>query len=146
MTMGIHPDATIAPGFLANHAALAFNRVVDSRLRQHGLTQALAGPLLVLAWKGPLTQSELVRESAVRQPAMAALLDRLQTAGMVDRNPSEADRRATVVRLTETGSVAARTAKQVLREVNALALEDLTPTECAAVTAVLARMVSNLER
>lgn len=73
----VHPEAAVAPGHLANHAARVFNRLVDGRLREHGLTLSLIGPLLLLSWKGSMLQRDLVRHSAVKQPAMVALLDKL---------------------------------------------------------------------
>lgn len=82
----IHPEAAVAPGYLANHAARVFNRLVDGRLREHDLTLSLIGPLLLLSWKGSLLQRDLVRHSAVKQPVMVALLDKLEAAGMITRS------------------------------------------------------------
>jgi hypothetical protein len=75
-----HPEAAVAPGYLANHAARVFNRLVDGRLREHGLTLSLTGPLLLLLWKGPMLQRDLVRHSAVKQPAMVASRSRFLSA------------------------------------------------------------------
>ncbi|MGF9566618.1 hypothetical protein AAIH70_24205 [Neorhizobium sp. BT27B] len=74
----IHPDAAVAPGYLANHAARVFNRLVDAALRPYGLSLSLIGPIMLLSWKGPMLQRDLVRSSAIKQPAMVALLDKLE--------------------------------------------------------------------
>lgn len=68
----IHPQAAVAPGYLANHAARVFNRLVDAQLRPHGVSLALIGPIMLLSWKGPMLQRDLVIASAVKQPAMDA--------------------------------------------------------------------------
>ncbi|WP_347302057.1 hypothetical protein V5740_08470 [Croceibacterium sp. TMG7-5b_MA50] len=45
----IHPEAAVAPGYLANHAARVFNRLVDAALRPHGMSLALIGPVMLLS-------------------------------------------------------------------------------------------------
>jgi hypothetical protein len=104
----IHPEAAVAPGYLANHASRVFNRLVDARLRDHGLTLSLIGPLLLLSWKGPMLQRDLVRHSAVKQPAMVALLDKLEAGGMISRAASTNDKRAAVVDLTNAQPIRIR--------------------------------------
>ncbi|WP_062118124.1 MarR family winged helix-turn-helix transcriptional regulator [Aureimonas sp. AU40] len=142
----IHPDAATAPGYLANHAARAFNRGVDAALKPHGLTMSLIGPLLLLSWKGPLLQRDLVRSSAVRQPAMVALLDRLETMSLIARSPSRSDRRASVVELTEAGREAARIGGEALVAGNAKGLEGFSPEETADLVGLLGRLIVNLDR
>lgn len=110
----IHPEAAVAPGYLANHAARVFNRVVDTALRPHGLSLSLIGPIMLLSWKGPMLQRDLVRSSAVKQPAMVALLDRLEAMELIDRIPSSADRRAAAVDLTNLGVDAAAIGRDAL--------------------------------
>jgi len=142
----INPEAAVAPGYLANHASRVFNRLVDARLRRHDLSLALLGPLLWLSWKGPLLQRDLVRLSAVKQPAMVALLDKLEAAGMIEREASTTDRRAATVRLTDRGQDAAAAGRIVLLEVNAEAVAGFAPEETGAVVALLSRLIENLER
>lgn len=141
----IHPEAAVAPGYLANHAARVFNRLVDSRLRDHGLTLSLIGPLLLLSWKGSMLQRDLVRHSAVKQPAMVALLDKLEAAGMITRLASAADRRAATVDLTDRGRDAAAIGRAALLEMNAKAVSGFAPEETALVVDLLARVIANLE-
>lgn len=141
----IHPEAAVAPGYLANHAARVFNRLVDGRLREHGLTLSLIGPLLLLSWKGPMLQRDLVRHSAVKQPAMVALLDKLEAAGMITRLASAADKRAATVDLTDRGREAAALGRAALLEMNAKAVSGFAPQETALVVNLLARVIANLE-
>lgn len=141
----VHPEAAVAPGYLANHAARVFNRLVDGRLREHGLTLSLIGPLLLLSWKGPMLQRDLVRHSAVKQPAMVALLDKLEAAGMITRLASTADRRAATVDLTDRGRDAAAIGRAVLLEMNARAVSGFAPQETAMVVDLLRRVIANME-
>lgn len=141
----VHPEAAVAPGYLANHAARVFNRLVDTRLRSHDLSLALIGPLLLLSWKGPMLQRDLVRHSAVKQPAMVALLDKLEAAGMVERAITDIDRRASSVCLTNRGQEAAATGRAVLLAVNADALAGFAPEEAKLVVRLLDRLIANME-
>ena len=139
-----HPEAAAAPGYLTNHAARLFNRQVDARLRGKNLSLALAGPLLLLAWKGPMLQRDLVTFSSVKQPAMVALLDKLEAAGLIRRSPSETDRRASLVSLTEEGKHNAVLARRTLLDVNSEATAGFTDVEAAQFAQLLRRFTENL--
>lgn len=144
-TKAVHPEAAVAPGYLANHAARVFNRLVDGRLREHGLTLSLIGPLLLLSWKGPMLQRDLVRYSAVKQPAMVALLDKLEAAGMITRLATAADKRAATVDLTDCGRNAAALGSAALLEMNAKAVSGFALQETALIVDLLGRVIANLE-
>jgi MarR family transcriptional regulator, transcriptional regulator for hemolysin len=141
----IHPEAASAPGYLANHAARVFNRKVDAALRPHGISMALIGPVLLLSWQGPMLQRDLVRLSAVRQPAMVALLDRLEAMGMIEREPSPTDRRAALVRLTPEGHAMAERGRSALYDANRQATAGFTESEAQQVVLLLARLIDNLD-
>ncbi len=140
-----HPEAAVAPGYLANHAARMFNRGVDRTLRPHGLSLALIGPLLLLSWKGPMLQRDLVRSSAVKQPAMVALLDKLEAMALIARAPAPADRRAAMVRLTDRGHEAARIGGQALIDANGRGLDGFSADEVSALVSLLQRFIANSE-
>jgi DNA-binding MarR family transcriptional regulator len=145
MQPDIHPEAAVAPGYLANHAARVFNRAVDARLREHGLTLALIGPLLLLSWKGDMLQRDMVRASAIKQPAMVALLDKLESMELIARAVLQSDKRAATVRLTEAGSAAAAIGRHVLVDMNTLGVAGFTDAEATMLVGLLARLIGNLE-
>lgn len=141
----IHPQAAVAPGYLANHSARVFNRIVDATLRPHGLSLALIGPIMLLSWKGPMLQRDLVRSSAIRQPAMVALLDKLEAAGLIRRSPAPTDRRAAMVDLTPAGHDAAALGGEALIGANDKGLSGFTRQEADVLVRLLQRLVVNLE-
>jgi len=145
MKSDIHPEAVVAPGYLANHAARVFNRLVDARLRDHGLTLALIAPLLYLSWKGPMLQRDLVRGVAVKQPAMVALLDKLEAMLLVEREALATDKRSAMVRLSDAGEAAAAIGRRVLIDVNAVGLAGFTQAESAQFVGLLTRLIENLD-
>ena len=141
----IHPQAAVAPGYLANHAARAFNRRVDAELRPHGLSLALLGPILLLSWKGPMLQRDLVRDSAVRQPAMVALLRKLESLGLIERSQTTEDRRASTVSLTATGLEMAELGSHALLGANAVGTAGFTAEEASQLVSLLTRLIDALE-
>ena len=145
MDPDIHPEAAVAPGYLANHAMRVFNRAVDARLRAHGLTLSLIGPLLLLSWKGAMLQKDMVRASAIKQPAMVALLDKLQAMGLVSRAVLASDKRAATVHLTDAGLAAANIGRAALLEANAVGVAGFTDHEAAALVGLLGKFITNLE-
>lgn len=142
----IHPEAAVAPGYLANHAERVFNRSVDNALRSHGISLTLLGPLLWLSWRGPMLQKDLVKASAVKQPAMVATLDKLEVAGFIERAPVPANKRASTVSITPRGQDVAARGRQVLLDTNARGMEGFTPEEAMVFVAMLQRFIGNLER
>jgi len=142
----IHPEAAVAPGYLANHAARVFNRLVDTALRPFGLSLSLIGPIMLLSWKGPMLQRDLVRSSAVKQPAMVALLDKLEAMTLIRRLPSSTDRRAAMVELTTQGHKAALRGRDALLSANAKGLEGFSSEEAASMVHLFQRLIHNFER
>lgn len=141
----IHPQAAVAPGYLANHAARAFNRRVDAVLRPHGLSLALLGPIMLLSWKGPMLQRDLVQHSSVRQPAMVALLRKLETMGLIRRSTTAADRRASIVELTAAGQTMADIGGASLIEANAVGTAGLSDAETVQLVSLMQRLIVSLE-
>ncbi|MBD8665859.1 MarR family transcriptional regulator [Rhizobium sp. CFBP 8752] len=142
----IHPEAAVAPGYLANHAARVFNRLVDTALRPYGLSLSLIGPIMLLSWKGPMLQRDLVRSSAVKQPAMVAILDKLEALTLIRRSPSSIDRRAAMVELTSQGQEAARRGRDALLAANARGLEGFSSEEAMSMVRLFQRLIDNFER
>jgi DNA-binding MarR family transcriptional regulator len=56
-----------------------------------------------LATEGPLRVSELAAREAISQPGVTGLVHRLAEAGYAERVPDPTDRRASLVRITDTG-------------------------------------------
>lgn len=139
----VHPEAAVAPGFLATHAAQAFNRRADEALRAQGLSLALIAPLLLLHWKGPMLQRDIVRHSAVKQPAMVAMLGKLEDLALIQRAEIAADRRAALIQLTATGKDAALRGGEVLRTLNQAGLDGFSAEEITLLVRLLQRFSDN---
>lgn len=86
-------------------------QVVVARLmrtiRQHGaagLTPSQMSALAAVRRHGPLRLSQLATLESVGAPAATRVVASLEDLGLVERRVDEADRRASLVDLTETGA------------------------------------------
>jgi DNA-binding MarR family transcriptional regulator len=74
---------------------------MDRRLKPLGLSSSQLPVLLALSECPALSQKGLVRRSAVEQPAMARMLDRMEKEDLVSKNADPSDGRAFIYALTE---------------------------------------------
>lgn len=101
--------------------------------------------LAVLKLKPEMTQRELTYLMGMSRQSMAELLRKLETQGLIKREPSPDDRRAVTVTLTEAGHNAAQdtdpdTAARLTF------LECLTDDEVAQLADYLGRIIERLEQ
>ena len=84
--------------------ARAWRQALDRRLKFLGTSQASWLTITVVAKAGaPLSQSELAEQLGVEGATMVAMVDRLVNAGLINRVPSNVDRRVKHVVLTAAG-------------------------------------------
>jgi DNA-binding MarR family transcriptional regulator len=91
---------------LATRLQVVVSRLMRS-IRQHGaagLTPSQMSALVSIRVHGPLRLSQLATLEAVGAPAATRVVASLEDLGLVERHEDEADRRASLVALTETGS------------------------------------------
>lgn len=83
-------------------------QLMTATLSSRGLTPARAEALLVLSQYGvPMVQREFGQALRCTPRHVTALVDALQSRGLVRRDPHPTDRRVTLVSLTESGAAAA---------------------------------------
>ena len=80
-----------------------FNRV-SRVIRAYGLTEPQFAVLEMLFHLGPLEQHTIARKQLRTGGNITYLIDRLETAGYVERGGRDGDRRCNVVRLTRSGN------------------------------------------
>jgi DNA-binding MarR family transcriptional regulator len=110
-------------------------------LRHRARTAALLAPLglhpgqeallLELARTGPMIQAQLSEALGCEPPSVTLMSRKLEAAGHIRRKPAPADKRASVVELTDSGKVLVEQVKQLW---GALAEETVTglPAETVA--------------
>ena len=73
--------------------------------------------VLVTALTGSYTQTELAKMVGLDKTTMVVTIDDLEAAGLAERRPSQADRRARVIAVTPAGARKVRAAEKVLDRV-----------------------------
>jgi MarR family transcriptional regulator, 2-MHQ and catechol-resistance regulon repressor len=71
--------------------------------RDHGLTETQFGVLEALHHLGPMPQARLCEKLLVSGSNLTTVIDNLERGGLVRRDPNPEDRRAYLVRLSDTG-------------------------------------------
>jgi DNA-binding MarR family transcriptional regulator len=92
----------------------------------------------------PLSGAELARRTGVSGPAVSQLLSALESAGLVQRQPAETDRRSRDLALTPRGEATLVSATTLVSERLAELLTDLPKPEADALTRLLERVEAAL--
>jgi DNA-binding MarR family transcriptional regulator len=119
-----------------------FNRL----LREHGIEfNSAQGRILFVLWERdgiPIT--ELAQATMLSKSTLTSMLDRLEEAGHLRREPSPEDRRVTLIALTEKNRLLRDRYNQVSKEMTELFYEGFTPEEVASFEDYLRRILENL--
>jgi DNA-binding MarR family transcriptional regulator len=133
-------------GFLANHMARLFASALQKRIEPLGIAPAQFMVLLELWEEDGLTQRDLVARLAVEQATMANTLKRMERDGLIQRRPSETDKRARIILLSDTARALRQDAVKGASEVNAKALAKLEPGEQQELIRLMRKVVEALQR
>jgi len=121
--------------------ARAWKAAVDRRLKYLGLSQASWTTIAMVAkGKEPLSQIELANRLGVEAATMVSMIDRLVKADLLEREPSNHDRRVKLVVLTKAGH---QLYKKVRAEADAFRSEllvDVDSRQLAMATELLERL------
>jgi len=130
--------------FLANDIGRLFRKRFDTSARALGVTGPQWRVLAALNHTPGMTQAVLASHLDVEAITVGRMIDRLQKAGLVERRPAPADRRAWLLFITPA-------AERLLAELQAMAealmseiLADFAPGEFDALVGLLNRLRDRL--
>jgi len=132
-------------GYSVTLTARAFMRVAEARLRPLGLGVAHVPVLLALGEEGALTQREIAQRTRVEQPTAAALLQRMDAAGWIERSPDPRDRRSSRIRLSARAHEVLPDALRLLGQADSAATGGLSAAEVVVLRCLLRRVLANLD-
>ena len=124
------------------------DRELDRTYARFGLSHGGFEVLTALRRSGPpyqLTPTELFKETLSSSGAMTARIDRLETAGLVERLPDSSDRRAVQVQLTAAGSELIEKLVAVQLDTERQLLAVLSPHEQRLLRGLLRKLLGALE-
>jgi MarR family transcriptional regulator, transcriptional regulator for hemolysin len=125
--------------FLLTHTSWVLSTQMTASLAEIGLTPR-GYCVLDHALGGELTQIELARLGDMDKTTMVVTMDELEAAGLAERKPSPADRRARIVVVTEEGKRVAAAGRQIVDRVHDDVLRALPEAEQAALVSALTRL------
>jgi DNA-binding MarR family transcriptional regulator len=126
--------------FLLGQASHALQTELTAALARLGISPR-AHCVLSNALGGELTQGELAERCALDKTTMVVTLDELERAGLAQRRPSAADRRARIIGVTEAGAALVARSREIVGGVQADVLAALPDGEREAFVAALTRLV-----
>ncbi|MFH8789033.1 MarR family winged helix-turn-helix transcriptional regulator [Streptomyces roseoverticillatus] len=101
--------------------------------------------LMMRLWEaGPQRQSELIKLLGLDPSTVTRMVQRLEQAGLVTREPCAADRRAVIVATTEAGEALRKEVGQVWQELEERTLAGLGDDDRSELARLLAHLEDNL--
>ncbi len=124
-------------------------RAVDLHSRKLMESSGLTGPQLAalqeINRQGPISAGNVARAIHLSQGTVTGILTRLEARGLVTRERSETDRRATVISITSSGEAVLSRAPSLLQENFLQRLEGLESWERSQILATLQRVAFLME-
>jgi len=114
---------------LLNQTAILVGRGVNEALAAEGTHRYHLAVLATLDAFGALSQAELCRRTTIDRSDMNAVVNALETDGVVTRVPDPGDRRQNIVGLTPAGHARFKRLRAGLEDAENRALSPLAPAE-----------------
>lgn len=121
------------------HAASKF----AERLAELQLVPAHAGIFRILAGRPAITQQALATALRALPSRLVALIDELESRGLLERRPHETDRRSYALHLTEAGRSTLQAIGRIAREHQQTLLAGLSEEEQRQLAALLQRVADH---
>lgn len=107
-------------------AYFSFHRTVMERAKAEGLTSGQP-KILELLYEGDGVEQKVIAQHCEIESATAgSILNRMESAGLIERRRLDGNRRSLFVFLTEAGRQAAMKVKQIFIEAEKIALADIS--------------------
>lgn len=139
-------EKSTSAGFLANHMARLFASALQKQIEPLGIAPAQFMVLLELWDEDGQTQATLIDRLAVEQATMANTLNRMERDGLIERRPSETDKRSKIILLSEKAKNLRQDAVSGAADVNAKALAKLDGEERQELARLMRKVIDALQR
>jgi MarR family transcriptional regulator for hemolysin len=124
-------------------ASRQWRRVCQTALMNSGVSEACAGPLLMIARLGEgVRQVTVAQACGLESPSLVRLLDQLSKANLVQRTEDPTDRRAKALSLTDEGRALANSIEAELIRLRREVFADIDPADLEATQRVFKAIAS----
>jgi DNA-binding MarR family transcriptional regulator len=133
-------------GYLVRDAHRAFQRLLERRIADHGITRGQWYFLRVLWTQDGLSQRELSARVGMMEPTTVIALRSMEKAGLIRRSRSADDKRVTNVWLTARAKRMRGDMLALARGINEEACRGVSREEFDAFRRAIAHMTKNLDQ
>ena len=140
MDLGPLPDLI---GYNLRRAQVAVFQSFQAAVAPHDITPGQFGVLIMIMENQGLSQSDLGSAVGIDRSTMVAVIDRLESRGLVVRAPSPNDRRSYALRLSDKGDELMRELIPRIQEHDRSMVKDLSAQEIDQLIDFLRRITQN---
>ncbi len=138
----------LLPGLIGYQLRLAQLAVFDdfaAELKDFDVSPGRFGVLVLISANPGMTQSLLASATHLDRSTMVAVIDQLETRGLVERRASPTDRRSNALVLTAEGEKLLKQMKRRIKQHEARIAEAMTPAEWETLVELLGRIRSRIQ-
>ena len=125
--------------------AIKHRAMAAAALSSLGLHPGHEAVLLALETHGPQTQAQLAHHAGCEPPSITGMVQKLETAGLLDRHPAPGNARAIIVELTPAGHAIMPRLKALWVQLANDTVAAIPASDVDQLTATLAALVESLQ-
>ena len=136
-------------GFLISRIKQVGTRLFDRMLANSGIDSfnGAQGRILYVLWQNDeISISSLSAQTSLANTTLTAMLDRMESLGLVVRKPDPKDRRNRLIALTEKAKSLQDDYNRISQQMNELYYTGFTEKEIVQFESYLQRVLNNLEK
>ena len=136
-------------GFLISRIKQVGTRLFDRMLANSGIDSfnGAQGRILYVLWQNDeISISSLSAQTSLANTTLTAMLDRMESLGLVVRKPDPKDRRNRLIALTEKAKYLQDDYDRISQQMNELYYTGFTESEILQFESYLQRVLNNLEK
>ncbi len=141
---GIVMEIQQSLGYLLNTSARLMKRKLDLQLKAYGITTAQWAVLKLLSVEDNLSQAEIADKTNADRATCGAVIDKLISKELLQKELYENDRRSYRVRILPPALAIVNKVTLLAKGVNELSVNGLSDTEISILTQCLNTIISNL--
>ncbi|MCA9240946.1 MAG: winged helix-turn-helix transcriptional regulator [Planctomycetales bacterium] len=139
-----HYDFEESVGYWIACANQAYGRAFQEKLTPYGITFRQAQVMGWLVIEGPMSQVELAGKMLIEPPSLVGIVDRMESAGLIERRACSSDRRKNLVHLLPASEQMWSQIAECARTMRTEATQGLSEEECATLRRLLKKVLDNV--
>lgn len=136
-------------GFLISRIKQMGTRIFDRMLAASGIDSfnGAQGRILYVLWQNDaISISSLSAQTSLANTTLTAMLDRMESMGLIVRKPDPKDRRNRLIALTDKARSLQDDYTKISQKMNEIYYDGFTETEIMQFESYLQRILNNLEK